>query len=115
MRSRNVKVKWNSSGVIQAVTRSSKDSIIDIISEIDAISKDLVPVEMGDLKASGRHYMDGDTGIVIYDAEHALIQHEDLDFHHEDGQSAKYLENAYNKVLPHMAAKMQIVIAKDLK
>lgn len=112
---KNVKIEWNSVGVIAAVSNSSAKAVSDIIKEIEVIAKEQVPVRSGDLKKSGRSYMDGNTGIVIFDAEHALIQHEDIEFHHKAGQNAKYLENAFNEVMPHMQQSMKQVIIDDLK
>jgi hypothetical protein len=61
-------------------------------------SQPLVPVEYGDLKASG-HVKQGDDGAaVIYDAEspegypYGIRVHEDLSLNHPNGGQAKYLE-----------------------
>ena len=37
--------------------------------------------------------------------DYAIIQHEELDYHHEVGQ-AKYLESVLNESAPHMAARV---------
>jgi hypothetical protein len=113
--SKNVKISWNSVGVISVVANASQEAVRDIIGQIETLAKEQVPVESGDLKASGRSYMEGDTGVVIFDAKHALVQHEDIEFRHKEGQNAKYLENPFNQLMPHMNTIMQQIIIDDLK
>lgn len=51
----------------------------------------------GELKASGRVDMidDDHTAAISFNTVYASLQHEHLDWHHEEG-NAKYLENAMN-------------------
>ncbi len=70
----------------------------DLDDLMEIIKQDYVPIDTGELKDSG--YVDepeisGDGSgydvIIGFTAEHALIQHERLDYNHPHGQ-AKYLE-----------------------
>lgn len=58
----------------------------------------LAPIDEGNLRASGSSQSyDGPQGPGVevgYDEEYALVQHERLDYHHDEGQ-AKYLEQPY--------------------
>lgn len=61
-------------------------------------SNKIVPVDTGELQESG-HLENSGTGSrtevdIVYDADHAVIVHEDLEAQHAAGTSAKYLEIA---------------------
>lgn len=64
------------------------------------VSNTHVPLEEGTLERSG--VVDaatddqGAASTVSYDTPYAVIQHEDLEFHHDADRTAKYLENALN-------------------
>lgn len=67
------------------------------------VSNDQVPHEEGDLERDGAASVDGGTlrGAVSYGrdpetAQYAVPQHERLDFRHDAGRNAKFLENAFN-------------------
>lgn len=57
-------------------------------------SRAIVPLEEGTLERSGVASVDANelTGAVSYDTVYAVPQHENLDWQHDEGRSAKYLE-----------------------
>lgn len=59
-------------------------------------STKLVPIEEGTLSSSGKTSaeMQGGTAVaaVSYDTPYAVRQHEELDYRHDAGRQAKYLE-----------------------
>ena len=56
-----------------------------------------VPIEEGTLERSGRVSEPEDGEVVVYwDTPYAVVQHEDLTFHHDQGRNAKWAENALN-------------------
>jgi hypothetical protein len=63
-------------------------------------STKIVPIEEGTLSRSGRAEAEteGDTavGAVSYGTPYAVVQHERLDFRHDTGRQAKYLEQPLN-------------------
>ncbi len=65
-------------------------------------SKKLVPVDTGELKASGKVVVKGKglgaVAFVIYEAEHAIWVHENLENRHEPPTQARYLADAVPKV-----------------
>lgn len=63
-----------------------------------ARATDLVPIEEGTLQRSGTVSIDamGTTAAVSYDTPYAVRQHEELDWHHDEGRQAKYLEGPMN-------------------
>lgn len=67
------------------------------------VSNDQVPHEEGDLERDGAASVDDSTlqGAVSYGrdpetAKYAVPQHERMDYRHDSGRNAKYLENAFN-------------------
>jgi hypothetical protein len=57
---------------------------------------EIVPIEEGTLGRSGQISTEtqGQTGVgaVSFNTSYAVRQHEELDYHHDQGRSAKYLE-----------------------
>lgn len=55
-----------------------------------------VPHQEGVLERSGQYDVDRNrlVGAVFYDTPYAVRQHEDMTLRHDNGRSAKYLENA---------------------
>lgn len=68
------------------------------------------PVETGTLRNSAKASVSDKEAIVSYNTPYAARQHEEVGWHHNDGQ-AKYLESAFldNK------QKIQQAIAKEIK
>lgn len=78
-----------------------------------AASRVLVPLEDGTLEQSGtasvnRARLEAD---VSYDTPYAVRQHEDLDYRHDQGRTAKYLEGPAGAEQAAMAA----IIAAELR
>lgn len=62
-------------------------------------SRKQVPLEEGTLERSGAAITDADAlrGAVSYDTKYAVRQHEELDWRHDEGRKAKYLEDPLNQ------------------
>ncbi|WP_424448850.1 hypothetical protein [Microbacterium arborescens] len=60
-------------------------------------SRELAPKDSGDLHKGGSVAVDDLTMQVSYRGDYAVIQHENLDFEHDNGQ-AKFLETAADQV-----------------
>lgn len=76
-----------------------------------------VPIDTGDLLASGRIDVVGDEAVVSYgdaDSWYAPIVHEDLEAKHPHGGSAKWLENAMNNIQPEIAEAIAEVVSEKL-
>ncbi|GAA2178551.1 hypothetical protein GCM10009785_01570 [Brooklawnia cerclae] len=63
-----------------------------------AVSDRHVPHEEGILQDSGTTSRDEQRleAAISYDTPYAVVQHENLSFHHDKGKTAKFLENAMN-------------------
>lgn len=82
---------WAEDGVEHA-----EDGVDDAAEYLLAEARAIVPYDDGPLSESGKASRDGLTGSVSFDTPYAVIQHEDLDFRHAPGRTAKYLEGPLN-------------------
>ena len=85
--------------ILEARRRAAFAALNQAGERIMADSKELVPVDLGTLKASGHVTADESAGVVTLGyggpaADYAIVQHESLDFHHTTGQ-AKFLEEPF--------------------
>jgi hypothetical protein len=78
----------------------SKEALADTAVKTFLNSQSLVPVDTGELKASGQvselvESNDGYSIAISYQAPYAGFVHEDLDANHPHGGQAKYLETPF--------------------
>jgi hypothetical protein len=59
-------------------------------------AKEVVPLEEGTLERSGKASREGLLGAVSFDTPYAVRQHEEMDYRHLPGRTAKYLEGPMN-------------------
>lgn len=71
-----------------------KRALLKALEHLLGASRQLVPHEEGTLERSGRVtvLVPGKLGAVVYDTPYAVRQHEELDYQHDPGRTAKYLE-----------------------
>lgn len=72
--------------------RLASDGLRQALEHILTESRRIVPLEEGTLERSGRVSVDGMEGAITYDTVYAVPQHENLDYRHAPGRTAKYLE-----------------------
>jgi len=84
---------------MREVEGEAEDAMKEIAHEILREAKERVPVDTGNLKSSGevRQSTSGEY-TVVFTAEYAMDQHENLTYHHDNGE-AKFLENAIQVVI----------------
>lgn len=91
-----------------------EDALADAMEHVLNVSNQQVPLEYGDLQASGECGVEGLVGWVSYDTPYAVSQHEDLSFYHKNGRKAKYLEDAFNsemdKILQTVASRVKAAL-----
>ncbi|MFK0124883.1 hypothetical protein ACIQSP_16400 [Streptomyces nigra] len=77
------------------------------------LSNEVVPLDEAELQRSGVASVDPPslTGMVSYDTEYAVVQHERLDYRHAPGRTAKYLESSLNAARTDVAA----IIAAEVR
>lgn len=97
-------------GITEGIKIESRVAVVKIVEECWKESAERAPKDLGDLRSSaygavdGRHSCgnteakikshaepDKIVGEVGFDSEYAFVQHEHMEFHHENGQ-AKFLE-----------------------
>ncbi|MEV1168615.1 hypothetical protein [Nonomuraea sp. NPDC049784] len=78
-----------------------------------AVSNQRVPHDEGVLERSGAAVVDEADlrGIVSYDTPYSVVQHENLDYNHKPGRTAKFLELAVREE----AEVVKLMIAKQLR
>ena len=75
--------------VRSAITNGLQDAL-DVIHQV-AVNR--APKETGFLRNDSGTLVEGNEGVVHFDAPYAVRQHEEVGWNHQDGE-AKYLENA---------------------
>lgn len=79
------------------------------------VSRTRVPIEEGTLERSGAATTDGLVAAVAYDTPYAARQHEELDWQHDPGRQAKYLESAANDSQAEVAAIIATATGRRLR
>ena len=99
--------------VLHATREASADGLYLAAEHVLGVSTAHVPIEMGDLQASGQASEDRAnlTAAVSYDTPYAVRQHEEMGYRHKAGRAAKYLENAVNSE----AGKAAEIIAQTIR
>jgi hypothetical protein len=93
-----VKFTWNGEAVKRRQREGRNKGLRNAAEHLLGESQKIVPIEEATLERSGVASVDGSKGqaAVSYDTVYAPIQHERLDFQHDPGRSAKYLEIPFN-------------------
>jgi hypothetical protein len=84
--------------ILSTVEKAAQDGLREAGKAVLKLSNELAPKDDEDLVESGRVIVDDLTVQVSYTAFHARLQHENLDWQHEDGGQAKFLEAAADQV-----------------
>lgn len=75
----------------EAIAQGVEDAARDLLRR----SNQVVPTDPGnELEKSGKVTTDGLAAAVSYDTEYAVIQHERMDYRHDPGRRAKFLEQS---------------------
>ena len=119
-------MKWSGSldfGAAQAaIVRGSAEAVRAIADDVFEESQRLVPNDeatgSGDLHDSGQVEVEvtaqGATAAISYGTDHAVYQHERLDYEHDGGESAKYLERPLSEAQRTAGPKVAATIRKGL-
>jgi len=86
----------NFAGIGAAIAAQAERAALLAAQHVLGESTDVVPIEEGTLSRSGvataETQGDQAVGAVSYKGPYAVIQHERMDFRHDQGRQAKYLE-----------------------
>lgn len=83
----------NADAIIARVRAAAEEGLIAAAEVVKQEAIQRAPLETGELRNSASTSHEGLRAVVAFDSPHAVIQHEELGYHHEIGE-AKYLENA---------------------
>ncbi len=105
-------LQWNGGRVTRAVGIGAQRGTTRAAEYLKSISVPKAPLDRGPLRASAKVIPATPykaEAILLFDEPYAAIQHENLEYHHDDGQ-AKYVEQ------PMVAnqRKIQGIIAQDI-
>ena len=109
------RIKINQNGAIKIISRSTQDGIRDHMNMVldEAIRQ--APLDTGDLKNSGKIYENPKSTRIAFEAPHAMIQHENLEYNHPKGGKAKYLEDPFHALIPGAYQRVANNIKRNLK
>ena len=113
-----ITVRLDKAKINNVVRRGGRKGTWSALDHLAAFSKDQVPLDQGPLKNSC--YVDvsddGSSGTVSYDTPYAIVQHENLEYQHQRGRKAKYLEDpAYDhEVQKEMISLMQRAYQEEI-
>lgn len=80
--------------VLTIAEQAAQEGLKGVVEHVLAESNARTPKDDGDLIASGRTGVDDLRANVAYRSFYAMWMHERVDWRHEDGGEAKFLENA---------------------
>ncbi len=93
-----VKVRLDKAKIKNVTRQCTQKGTWSALDHLAAVSKQQVPLDQGPLKNSC--YVDvnedGSSGTVSYDTPYAVVQHENMQYQHQRGRKAKYLEDPAN-------------------
>lgn len=92
---------------VQSQIKIGLQDALDVIHQ-EAVQR--APKETGFMRNDSGTLVEGNEGVVHFDAPYAVVQHEGVGFNHQDGE-AKYLENAVIATRPTVEA----VLAEALR
>lgn len=84
--------------ILSALEKAAQDGMRKGGREMLRRARELAPVDDGDLRRSGKVVVDDMSMSVRFTAPHAVFQHEHLDWEHDGGGGAKFLEIASDEI-----------------
>lgn len=95
-------VSWHGDAATDRMRAAAVSGLGLAAEHVLGASRQRVPLEEGTLERSGATDVDESalTAAVSYDTPYARRQHEELDWRHAPGRTAKYLEEPLNEEIP---------------
>ncbi|MBI0374729.1 hypothetical protein JBE27_00165 [Streptomyces albiflaviniger] len=107
------RLRWNGAAAMRGTRAGAVRGLRTAAEHVLAESRKIVPIEEATLERSGVATVDESslTAAVSYDTPYAIRQHEELNYRHDAGRSAKYLE----RPLTEQADTVAEIIAAQLR
>ncbi|AEG14701.1 hypothetical protein Desku_1114 [Desulfofundulus kuznetsovii DSM 6115] len=112
---------WHGGRVSLTVKQAAREAVNEFIRRVFEDSQQLVPVDTGRLKASGRIETRGNETCIIYDTPYAAVIHEGFRHDPRTGKlikldtRTKYLEEPFQLHLPELTSLLQSRVGSALK
>nr|WTB07396.1 minor capsid protein [Streptomyces antimycoticus] len=108
-----MRLRWNGAAVLRGTRAGAIRGLRIGAEHVLTESRKRVPIEEATLERSGVATVDESslTAAVSYDTPYAIRQHEELNYRHDPGRTAKYLEGP----LTEQAATVAAIIAAELR
>lgn len=110
----SVHSEWNDK-FNPAIQRQATAGLRNAAEFILAKALEIVPIEEGTLAKSGTTAAEGTTAAVSFNTPYAARQHEELDWSHDAGRTAKYLERPMTESKTAVLGILAAEIGKALK
>lgn len=111
------RVKFERRKAERAARRGAERGVKLAVEFLLGESQQEVPLEEATLLRSGHTDVEAKAheveGVISYDTPYAVIQHEALDFKHDPGRKAKYLEDPVNRNAAKVYAIMGAAMRKE--
>jgi hypothetical protein len=106
-------VKWHGAKASEAERKGAARGLMLGAEHVLTEANKVVPIEEATLLRSGVASLDESAlrGAVTYDTPYAVRQHEELEYRHDAGRTAKYLENTLNSE----RGAVEDLIAREIK
>lgn len=113
----DVEMRWDDSHARRAAQDGAANGLTLGTEHLLGASRTRVPIEEGTLERSGEASVDRSAlkGAVSYGTEYAVRQHEELDWQHDPGRTAKYLEGPLTEEAPVIQALIAAAIERELR
>lgn len=110
-------MQWNGNQAILKTQSAAALGLLKGAEHLLAKSREVVPIEESTLSGSGATSLDepGLTAAVSYDTPYAARQHEELNWRHDPGRTAKYLERPLKEEKRTIEAIIAAEISKGLQ
>lgn len=88
------RLRWNGDAILAATRQGAVRGLRLGAEHVLEVSRRRVPIEEATLERSGTATVDESalTAAVAYDTPYAIRQHEEMNYQHDAGRTAKYLE-----------------------
>lgn len=107
------RLRWNGAAALRGTRAGAVRGLRVAAEHVLTESRKVVPIEEATLERSGVATVDESslTAAVSYDTPYAIRQHEELNYRHDAGRTAKYLERPLTEQADNVAA----IIAAELR
>jgi hypothetical protein len=110
------RLEWHGPQVEARLREAAGDGLTAAAEHLLGASRARAPIEEGTLERSGAAAVDREAlrAVVSYDTPYAARQHEELDWQHDPGRTAKYLEEPAHEEAEAMKALVAAPIRRAL-